>query len=84
MGSLFGKSFRRHFQYPYAERLRNHRRRPCGDYMEKYLSSLRLLTMQYDYLDQDALFIHCGKYRWEASAYGMAFKTDSPVFPTVV
>ncbi|UWP61102.1 ROK family transcriptional regulator [Ruminococcus gauvreauii] len=55
-----------------------------GGYMEKYLSSLRLLTMQYDYLDQDALFIHCGKYRWEASAYGMAFKLIHQFFSTVV
>lgn len=55
-----------------------------GGYMEKYLSSLRQLTMQYDYLDNDALFIHCGKYGWEASAYGVAFKLINQFFSTVV
>lgn len=55
-----------------------------GGYMEKYLSILQQLTMQYDYLDKDALFIHCGKYRWEASAYGVAFKLIHQFFSTVV
>lgn len=55
-----------------------------GGYMEKYLSRLRQLTIQYDYLDKDAMFIHCGKYQWEASAYGMAYKLIHQFFSAVV
>lgn len=44
-----------------------------GGYLEPDLQTLRLLTMELDHFDVDASFIKCGRYRWEASAYGMAF-----------
>lgn len=44
-----------------------------GGYLEPDLQTLRLMTMEMDHFDVDASFIKSGKYRWEASAYGMAF-----------
>lgn len=44
-----------------------------GGYLEPYLPQLRQLTLQNDRFDSDATFIHCGKYGWEASAYGIAY-----------
>lgn len=51
-----------------------------GSYLQDYLIELGELTMKYSNFDYDASFLHCGKYSWEASAYGAAIKAITEYF----
>ncbi len=51
-----------------------------GGYLEPDLQKLRLLAMEQNPFDVDASFIKCGRYRWEASAYGMALHLIAQFF----
>lgn len=45
-----------------------------GGFLEPYLSELEELIAENLLLDIDTSFLHCGQYKWEASAYGAALK----------
>lgn len=45
-----------------------------GGYLQDYMAEMEEAVMEQDIFDLDASFLHVGRYKWEASAYGIALQ----------